>query len=54
VARCRVVLSLEDDFAPHLVETLLSWASPGLQQLWVMRWARLSPDRLGGCAPRLT
>jgi purine nucleosidase len=22
-ARCRVVLSLEEDFAPHLVETLL-------------------------------
>jgi purine nucleosidase len=23
-ARCRVVLSLEEDFAPHLVETLLA------------------------------
>ena len=26
-ARCRVVLSLEEDFAPHLVETLLSLSS---------------------------
>jgi purine nucleosidase len=26
-ARCRVVLSLEGDFAPHLVETLLSFAT---------------------------
>ncbi len=26
-ARCRVVLSLEDDFAPHLVETLLAFGS---------------------------
>lgn len=25
-ARCPVVLSLEGDFAPHLVETLLSFA----------------------------
>lgn len=25
-ARCRVVLSIEEDFAPHLVETLLSFA----------------------------
>jgi purine nucleosidase len=26
-ASCRVVLSLEDDFAPHLVETLLGFST---------------------------
>jgi purine nucleosidase len=29
-ARCRVVLSLEEDFAPHLVETLLTLAPVGV------------------------
>ncbi|WP_258805132.1 nucleoside hydrolase [Pseudarthrobacter sp. NS4] len=35
-ARCRVVLSLEQDFAPHLVETLLGFpegATAGVQQV---------------------